>query len=250
VFCLIVLLAACSGPTQSPPDAEPAAATGGESAGSDTVDSEGAAAQPVAGGTDTVADAGDADPDASDEQPDPEAGDAAVDEGAEEVDEALDDSLEPTATPIREPISAITSTLTYVDPEIGYAMDYPDTWTIDSTPGSIVTLRSFDPAEPGRGGLMPQDSRIDIVPDLAEAGPTSLAQLVATMAQAGNEISREELELEGGVPAVRLYLATTASPTGEAIMLLAVIDGRGIRVQGFGDNTLFDSIALTLRPAE
>ena len=158
-------------------------------------------------------------------------------------------TAEPSATPISEPISAITTTVTYVDPEIQYAIDYPESWTIDDVPGSIVKLMSFDPVERGSGVVQPDDLQIDIVPDLPQV-EGNLEELVGLTTQASHVIDREELELEGGVPAVRLHLGTPTTMTGETLVLLTVINGRGIRVQGIGDLALFDPIARSLRPAE
>ncbi|MFN2114396.1 MAG: hypothetical protein ACK2T6_01700 [Anaerolineae bacterium] len=256
LLALVTLLAACSAPTAAPDalDAPGAGAEGADvaadtgSAADDGTGTEGKAAALTSDDESAAAEGSGLDV-ANDEE-------GAAEEGAEPSGSPTTGAAGELSTPLpppteasTEPISAITSTLTYEDPTIGYAIDYPETWSIDSFSGSIVTLLSVEPEETSRGGLLPGDARIDIVPDLQEAGETTLPQLVALTREAGREISREDWELDGGIPAVRLHLATTASPTGEALMLLTVIDGRGIRVQGFGDLTLFDAIARSLRPA-
>jgi len=172
------------------------------------------------------------------------AGDAVDVPRAEPADADVAD--EPGAEPVAA-VAVLTATQTYVDDVIGYAIDYPAHWSEDATPGSIVTLTSFDPVTRGHGGLVGAETKVDIVPDLAQS-QSNLSELAAMSATVGQVTRREEVQLAGGVPAVYLRL-TSAALGGETEFLVAVINGRGLRVQGYGDLTLFSAIARTLRPA-
>ena len=220
---LILAVAACSGPTAGPESGtgEGAQSIGEAQQGAGTLEEAGEASQAT----------GERAEGAPGETPNLEA-----------VEESLAESI--------EPLSAITETETYTDEVLGYAIDYPAAWTIEAVPGSIVTLRSFDPEEHAQGGIMPGETQIDIVPDLSEAETPTLEELVAATVQAGGLVDRQDIELAGGIPAVRLHMRTSANVTGEALMLVAVIGETGIRVQGFGEAELFDPIARSLRAAE
>lgn len=238
----VALVAGCSGPTSAPAEtgAGPAAAdsvTGSTTAMTATL---GAAADAPAGapagvGTSTmesvmvIATPGvsgtlEAAPDTSGNTPDAAPG---------------------TAVEV-EPISAVTETLTYVDDELGYAIDYPASWSIDHTAGTMVMLTSFDMDATGHGGMLPGDAKIDIVPDLSQVVST-LSDLVAQGEQTGQVVKQEQVKLAGGVPAVLMYV-NSAVLGGDTRLLVTVIGGRGIRVQGYGELDLFNSIALSLRP--
>lgn len=136
---------------------------------------------------------------------------------------------------------------THSDTEIGYALDYPANWYIEAIPGWSVILTSFDPAgAPGRGGLPPSQTKIDLLPDKSWQA-TTLEKLTAeTRTQSEKLLWEEEWELSGGVPAVRMQII--AEPGGEMALLLTVINGRSLRLVGYGDLTPFNHIARTLRP--
>jgi hypothetical protein len=152
----------------------------------------------------------------------------------------------PAPTEIPDPIGVITDTATYVDATIGYAIDYPASWTLDAIEGSQVTMTSYDPATTGGTGLLPGQARVEIVPDLLYTD-TSLDEMVAATRLSGAVLDEETRELADGIPAVRLLL--TGPIGGEMLQMLTVINDRGLRVQGLGDLALFDPIARTLRPA-
>jgi hypothetical protein len=155
-----------------------------------------------------------------------------------------------TATSSPEPIrslDAITETLTYVDEQIGYAIDYPAGWSIEATPGSLVMLTSFSLEDTGRGGIGPDSTKIDIVPDL-ELGGQTLEALAVQSAQTGRVIAEEQVLLAGELPATLLRLDSPALG-GETSVLVTVVNGRGLRVHGYGDLTLFDPIARSVRAA-
>lgn len=139
-----------------------------------------------------------------------------------------------TMRPCNMPTLPLTRTLTYTDTEIGYAFDYPADWTIEAEPGWTVVLRSPD-----------GNSKIDLLPDKPIESKT-LDEMV-TRARSGEVeiLCEERWELAGGVPAVRMQ---TRGELGEAAVLLAVINGRSLKMAGYFDTGLFDAIARTLRP--
>jgi hypothetical protein len=76
----------------------------------------------------------------------------------------------------------------------------------------------------------------------------SLDQLVEEVKSQDSEVLwEEEWTLPGDVPAVRLQIRSEMS--GEVAVLLTRINDTSLRVAGYGDLTLFDAIAHTLRPA-
>jgi len=115
-----------------------------------------------------------------------------------------------------------------------------------------VIITSFDPASaPGTGGVPPDKAKVDLVPDKPDRSK-SLEELVAEIyTQARNrevlEVLWEECwELADNVPAVRMQVKGEVG--GEMALLLTVINGRSLRLAGYGDTSLFDAIARTLRP--
>jgi hypothetical protein len=150
------------------------------------------------------------------------------------------------STPIPGPVA------TYIDTEIGCALDYPARWHIRATPGWLVIITSFDPASaPGIGGVPPDKAKVDLVPDKPDRSK-SLEELVAEIyTQARNREALEVLweecwELADNVPAVRMQVKGEVG--GEMALLLTVINGRSLRLAGYGNTSLFDAIACTLRP--
>ncbi len=159
----------------------------------------------------------------------------------------LTSAYKPTpSTPIPGPVA------TYIDAEIGCTLDYPAEWHIQATPGWLVVITSFDPAgAPGIGGVPPDKAKVDLAPD--KPGQTkSLEELVAEVyTEARNrevlEVLWEECwELAKNVPAVRMQVKGQVG--GEMALLLTVLNGRSLRLAGYGDTSLFDGIARTLRP--
>jgi hypothetical protein len=152
--------------------------------------------------------------------------------------------------PVPTPSAPIPgSVATYIDSEIGCTLDYPTGWHIQATPGWLVVITSFDPAgAPGIGGVPPDKAKVDLAPD--KPGQTkSLEELVAEVyAQARNrEVLWEECwELAENVAAVRMQVKGKVD--GEMALLLTVLNGRSLRLAGYGDTSLFDAIARTLRP--
>jgi hypothetical protein len=157
------------------------------------------------------------------------------------------------SAPVPTPSALIPgSVATYIDSEIGCTLDYPAEWHIQATPGWLAIITSFDPTgAPGIGGVPPDKAKVDLAPD-KPGQSKSLEELVAEVyAQARNrevlEVLWEECwELAENVPAVRMQVKGEVG--GEMALLLTVINGRSLRLAGYGDTSLFDAIACTLRP--
>ena len=152
----------------------------------------------------------------------------------------------PALTPTM-PAQTLGPTVTYTDIEIGYALDYPADWHIQASLGWAVILTSYDPTNVvGRGGVPSDQTKVDLLPDKPHKTRT-LEELVAE-AKGGAEpvqvLWEERWELDGAVPAVRMQIVSQ----GEMALLLTVINGRSLRMAGYGDLTPFDTIARTLRP--
>ncbi len=139
--------------------------------------------------------------------------------------------------------------MTYYDPVIWYAIDYPYNWYGNHTAGGPITEQSFKAVEFGTGNLPAGASKIELMPE-PRGGFNTLEQLVAHLKKGGEggvpTVSREETwQLAGGVPAVRMDLQL---PSRTEAALVAVIHGRGLTLIGYGDLTPFDAIAHSLRP--
>jgi hypothetical protein len=153
----------------------------------------------------------------------------------------------PAAPVITEPITAITKTLVAQQPGASYAFDYPAAWTLTAYEGAVAMLTSFPLDEPGHGGIMPGETKLDFTPDLALTR-TTLDEMVASTRAQTTVLADDDIALAGGFPARRLRLL---GPAGDQMyLLLTIIDGRGLRVFGYGDLALFDPIVRTIRAAK
>jgi hypothetical protein len=138
------------------------------------------------------------------------------------------------------------ATLTYPDTEIGYAIDYPANWHIQAEPGWNVILTSWDPdTVPAVGGVAPDQAKIDILPTKPYMEQSLDAMVAQVEAGASRVLHKEQWDL-AGVPAVRLQIV--GEDGEERALLLTVINGRSLRLAGYGDLTAFDPVAQTLRP--
>jgi hypothetical protein len=147
--------------------------------------------------------------------------------------------------PLQQPMVAWVGPMeTHADAQIGSALDYPAGWHLQAEEAGAAVLTSFVPEE-GRGGVPAGQVKIDLLPDKPSEGRT-LEALVAE-ARSPGDLYREDWVLAGGVPAVRVQRRAEAAG-GEVALLLAVIDGRGLRLTGYGDLAAFDAVAGTLRP--
>ncbi|UCG25948.1 MAG: hypothetical protein JSW55_08185 [Chloroflexota bacterium] len=145
--------------------------------------------------------------------------------------------------------------LTFINEHAGYAFDYPAGWIISGGPAPdsymyAITLRSHKPGM--STGPVPADQvKLDFVTcNSAECPtlPTIEARIDEQVAAGELEIRAEEnWTLAGGVPAVRRRLIGEMNI--EVASLVTVIDGRVLRVGGYGNLDAVDSILRTLRPA-
>ena len=150
----------------------------------------------------------------------------------------------PTVTP-----TAI-STKTYHNTAVGFELDYPQGWVIDTSneaTGTVI-LWSRKVGGPGTDGVPADVVKIDIVnPAVAVQ---SLDELVAwekqIIADTSHTVLQEQpVQLPNGLVAVHLH----GSGMGEAMVLLTMINDQPLIVAGYGDLSRFMGVAQTLRPA-
>lgn len=134
----------------------------------------------------------------------------------------------------------------YTDPVIGYAINYPEGWYVQAEPGWVTVISSFPPKQDGTGGLRSDQAKINLTPTKPYEC-VSLQQLKTNAYGGEGEIIWEQQwRLSGDTPAVRMQSISEAA--GTSAILLTVINGRCLNVAGYGDLSLFDAIADSLRP--
>jgi hypothetical protein len=136
-------------------------------------------------------------------------------------------------------------TETYTNADIGFAIDYPADWYART--GRYLILTSFEPAEVGQGGIPEDECSIDVLPPASPGMNQPLDEMVEEVKRDSEILWEENWILPGNVLAVRLQ--TRSEMSGQVAVLLTRINGTSLRVAGYGDLTLFDAIARTLRPA-
>jgi hypothetical protein len=145
----------------------------------------------------------------------------------------------PTVTPV--PISSI-----YRNTLVGFDLVYPAGWLLDEA-GDTDILWSQRPTGPGTEGVPGDVVKIDIS---SEPDTTmTLEELVARQKQGVTTdqiLSEEELELPGGLRAVRMQV----SALGDSVTLMTVVNGHPVVLTGFGDLSRFDEVARTLQPSQ
>lgn len=161
-----------------------------------------------------------------------------------------------TATQVTLVADLVPSTI-YVDPNLGYAFDYPADWTITAlpeVPGSTVTIHSWDPEtlpgdRPQSEGIPEGGEKLDITPlskfglDYEQALPWFREQ------NAGKTFTEEQVALPSGAPAI-LFVFEKTEDVGVRC-LLTEINGNAILACGLAwDFQFFEPIAFSLRPAE
>jgi len=140
-------------------------------------------------------------------------------------------------------------TLTFTDLAANYAIDYPADWFVwQSEPGMVASITSFDMSgSQAQGGVPPDQAKIDIVPN--PSGRPETLDAMAERARTELQVSEEYVvELAGGIPAV--VMRGSGNISGDTALLLAVIQGESILIQGYGDISRFNAIASTLRAIE
>ncbi len=146
---------------------------------------------------------------------------------------------------------------TYSDEQVGFALDYPASWTLTGVADDIkqsssiysAVLTSWKPSGPGTEGIPEGETKIDIT--VFNQGAKSLDEALmqlkrqyATSDPVTTVLSTERLTLPSGLPAARWEVE---SLMGRAVEMICVIDGKTVILSGLGDYTTFDQVARTLR---
>lgn len=146
---------------------------------------------------------------------------------------------------------------TYRNTQLGFAIDYPEGWTlIDVNPeimasGQPYTATLLSPQPAGGGSeLAAGASKMDItiIPGGAASLDAAAAQQRAAIEGAsppGQITAENRLTLAANLPALRWEIT---SPGSASVLFIAVINGNVVLLNGIGDKELFDVMVLTLRP--
>jgi outer membrane lipoprotein-sorting protein len=151
----------------------------------------------------------------------------------------------PATTPLPQVSVPEEKLLTYRDAQLGYAIDYPASWSLQAEDGILVKVNSPLTNELQSEAQIPADTEVEIVPSQELEGNT-LEDVLAQVREENRVLWEENWQLAGHTPAVRLL---AEDDEGQWAGLLTVIHGHGLRVSGRGDLTQFDAIASTLRPS-
>jgi hypothetical protein len=163
---------------------------------------------------------------------------------------------------------------TYRDEVAGLAFDYPSGWTINALDDDIkktslgytTSLRSYmvKPGTKRSEGIPPDMAAMDVT--VIMDGPKTYEQAIkerraaATSSESGQPAKialEEEWTLPGGLQAHRFLLNLGQDPLGGygtqdkmISELVTVIDGKMVLVNGFGDLSLYNVVAASLRKIE
>ena len=150
----------------------------------------------------------------------------------------------PVETPLAQVYVPEEKLLTYRDDQLGYAFDYPASWSLQAEDGLLVKVQPplNEAAQPDV--LIPGETEVEIVPSLELEGNT-LEDILAQVREENQVLWEKSWQLAGQTPAVRLL---AEDDEGQWAGLLTVIHGRGLRLTGRGDMSRFDAIAASLRP--
>ncbi len=148
----------------------------------------------------------------------------------------------PTATPVTG------NSQTYHNTLVGFELDYPTGWIIDTSneASGTVILWSRKVEGPGVDGVPADVVKIDIVNPVTSA--RSLDELVEwqkqIIADSSHEILHEKsVRLPSGLDAVQLHL----SGMGETMALLTMINDKPLIIVEYGDLSHFTEVSQTLR---
>ena len=148
----------------------------------------------------------------------------------------------PTATPVPANIQ------TYHNTVVGFELDYPTGWLIDTRNEASGTVILWSRKVEGRGidGVPADVAKIDIVNPAVSA--KSLDELVTweeqIIADASNTVvHKTQLQLPNGPAAVHLQ----GAKAGELTALLTLVNNQPLIIAGFGDVSRFMDIVKTLR---
>lgn len=156
--------------------------------------------------------------------------------------------LSPTITSVPTAALPAAFTKTYRNSIIGFELDYPSGWLIDTSneASGTVILWSKKVEGPGVDGVPADVVKIDIVNPVTTA--RSLDELVEwqkqIIADSSHEILHERsVQLPSGLDAVQLHI----SGIGEAMALLTMINETPLIIVEYGDLSYFTEVSQSLR---
>ncbi len=136
---------------------------------------------------------------------------------------------------------------TFVAEDMGFAFNYPEGWQVTGEGSDPIILTSFEPEENGQGGIDPDQTKIDFVPEEGSVEERAAAQREA-IEEGGGEIRQDvDFELPGGYSAVRIQYAMEDGQ--EQVVVITEVEDQPLLIAGYGNLLLFDQIINTLRPA-
>jgi len=178
-------------------------------------------------------------------------------------------TVQPTAPPVHTPTQPVQTyeslgikITTYTDRHAGFTLDYPEDWVTDLPDESIKVVYSAYPAvffsqplaaERRDPGADPDIAMITVVVFNREPHPFDEAvadfkDLMANSNPTRTILAEEPLTLPSGLPAYSWL--TEEEPDGKSEVILAVVNGYRVLLEGKGDLSLFGVLANTLRPDE
>lgn len=181
----------------------------------------------------------------------------------------LTPTVHPTGTPIQTPTQPVQTyddlgirVTTYLDRYAGFTLDYPESWVIDLPDESIKAVYSAYPAvffsqaltaERREPGADPDVAMITVVvfnrePHTFDEAVTDFKELMVNNDTTRTILAEEPLTLSSGLPAYSWL--TEKEPDGKSEVILTVINGYRVLLEGKGDLSLFRVLANTLRPDE
>ena len=179
-------------------------------------------------------------------------------------------TVRPTATPIQTPTQPVQTydrlgitVTTYRDRYAGFTLEYPEGWVTDLPDESIKAVYSAYPAvffsqapaaERREPGADPDIAMITVVvfnrePHTFDEAVADFKDLMANSNATTRTILAEDpLTLPSGLPAYSWL--TEEESDGKSEVILTVINGYRVLLEGKGDLSLFRLLANTLRPDE
>jgi hypothetical protein len=182
----------------------------------------------------------------------------AAENTAQDATEGVISENLPAAQQTQVMVTAEGETQLYADRELGFAFEYPTTWTVQGEEGASVVLVSFplDPlgdqtAEPIPAEIPEGETRIDFAPMSEEITTLDdgIQAVRDSIVQNGQTVALdEEIRL---VDNRRAYRINTQNSTGGAVtMLVTEINGRVLVITAQGNTSPLSLIEQTLRDQE
>jgi len=171
---------------------------------------------------------------------------------------AMDEVIVPhgVSTPTRLPLSTIPARAatpttapgytTYINEEVGFALDYPASWYEYSVSADYAILQSFDSAmrQASQFGWQDGDVKVDISVQPARGATSLKAYLDGNRSPDANILSEEWLLLANGVPGV---IRQVSSSMGQNIYFMTMVGEVIVTVAVYGDLTPPDDALRILR---